>query len=379
MGCHHFHFVPCACARCNHDTYIANHVHPKTGPCSFFCLLLIKMLMLLALIPILLGLVYWSSSRGAKIRPPEHMLNATLHAVDTLSKEHVLDNATMHEIVFGLDQGTVLDTHQPSYPGRVAILTIEEGMPYGPISFTKECYASLHGYDMVFDKSPWTAVHGRHPTWNRVPSILHFLQFYAWVLLLDADVAIANYSTRLEEFIHQFRSDSAMVVTDHRRGFNAGAIFFRNTAWTRWALGQWWLRSKRDRSWRWNDQLALWDWVLAYYAERTGRGRHRIKCKCNPLPADQNWNIAHNCFANTLRKLGHPEGNRSAHRIEFWTLDRWPRGFTFYPRVPLLVKYLPNHELYRPGDFTLHTKTVAWIENSTQYPELRANSCTTIE
>lgn len=60
------------------------------------------------------------------------------------------------------------------------------------------------------------------PPHHRVPSLQRHLPHYDWLFYSDSDVAIANVSILLEDFIHRFPPDTNIVFTDGAAGFNAG-------------------------------------------------------------------------------------------------------------------------------------------------------------
>ena len=67
-----------------------------------------------------------------------------------------------------------------------------------------------------------------------------YLPKYEWIFYLDSDIAIANVSILLEDFIHRFPNDTYIAFTDGHYGFNAGGFFIRNVPWSYWLLDQWW-------------------------------------------------------------------------------------------------------------------------------------------
>eukprot|EP00906_Rhabdomonas_costata_P032145 RCo045304 len=200
---------------------------------------------------------------------------------------------------------------------KVAILTPQEG-PGNAMTrmsaFTKEAYASLHGYPFIHDTTPYSAAHRRHATWNRVPSVRKYLPGYDWILYLDSDVSIGNASILLEDFIGKFPNDTYIAFTDGLEGFNAGAFFIRNVPWSYWLLDAWWNASEPDpgrqcqtvaqRSvllfhrckFQWNDQVALWDVMLPYYARLSGRSAGLEICKTSPAV---DWRRSIDCYRDT--------------------------------------------------------------------------------
>eukprot|EP00667_Euglena_gracilis_P009199 EG_transcript_9339 len=252
---------------------------------------------------------------------------------------------------------------------KLAILTPQEG-PGNPMTrmsaYTKERYCAIHGYNFIFDTSPYAANHSRHATWNRVPSLQKHLPKYDWILYMDSDISIANASILLEDFVLRFPADARIAFTDGSENFNAGAFFIKNDPWSYWLLQAWWNASESDPGkycgarddfkfhrckFQWNDQVGLWDAMLPYYAEKSGTGK-KVTCKTSP---STDWLASQACYRDTMIQLGHPYGKRSAYHFYFWPLESDPRGWTFFQLDRRGLSVWPENELFHPTDFALHT------------------------
>eukprot|EP00668_Euglena_longa_P015604 GGOE01019710.1.p1 GENE.GGOE01019710.1~~GGOE01019710.1.p1 ORF type:complete len:446 (+),score=130.32 GGOE01019710.1:38-1339(+) len=256
---------------------------------------------------------------------------------------------------------------------NVALLTPHEG-PAGSVAriahYTKQLYSRLHGYDFILDTTSYAANHTRHPTWNRVPSLQRHLPHYEWIFYLDSDIAMANVSILLEDFIHRFPPDTYIAF-----------FFIRNVKWAYWLLEEWWRASDVPAShracdsllpggtfrytrcmFRWNDQVALWDVVLPYYRNRS----HASLSLCKTSPSSD-WDASMRCYGGTMARMGFPYQRRSAFHFHFWPLQTWPRGFTFfYLERRTLAAWTPE-ELFHPGDFVLHCHVDSAIQELSAY------------
>jgi len=56
------------------------------------------------------------------------------------------------------------------------------------------CYARLMNVDFILDVANYSSEHHRHRTWNRIPTMKNNLPNYDWLLYLDSDIGISNYS-----------------------------------------------------------------------------------------------------------------------------------------------------------------------------------------
>eukprot|EP01006_Ploeotia_vitrea_P056877 TRINITY_DN68132_c2_g7_i1.p1 TRINITY_DN68132_c2_g7~~TRINITY_DN68132_c2_g7_i1.p1 ORF type:complete len:446 (+),score=38.48 TRINITY_DN68132_c2_g7_i1:73-1410(+) len=267
-------------------------------------------------------------------------------------------------------------------PVNVAILTPHEGTPNQATqmcSYTKEAYAKLHNYTWILDKSGYAAKHHRHATWNRVPALQKHLKNYDWVLYLDGDIAIANASILLEDFINEFPPETKIAFTDGQNDFNAGAFFIKNDPWSEWLLEDWWSHSNpgdHDKmchgntkcKFEWNDQVSLWDSMMEYYAKRSGQ-QGKVRCKAAP---SKDWGKSIDCYKNSMNALGYPYKKRSAYHFYFWPpVDKWPRGFTFFWMDRKALSVWDEPELFHPGDFVIHTHDQWVIEEYSIYKMMK--------
>eukprot|EP01006_Ploeotia_vitrea_P058028 TRINITY_DN68661_c0_g1_i1.p1 TRINITY_DN68661_c0_g1~~TRINITY_DN68661_c0_g1_i1.p1 ORF type:complete len:321 (+),score=20.49 TRINITY_DN68661_c0_g1_i1:3-965(+) len=272
-------------------------------------------------------------------------------------------------------------------PLHIAILTPQEGpsnLQTQLSTYTKEKYAQLHNYTFIFDTSAYAANHTRHATWNRVPSLQKYLPKYDWIFYLDSDIAIANASILLEDFIEQFPPETNIAFTDGLEGFNAGAFFIRNTDWSYWLLDAWWNASESNPGkfcWRqkesvvgfqrckfqWNDQVSLWDVMLPYYEQQQAKiGGPKRKNPCKTSPSTY-WDKSIKCYRDSMVDLGRTYGKRSGFHFHFWPLEKDPRGWTFFLLDRRGLSVWPENELFHPGDFTLHSHDEKAIKRFSLY------------
>ena len=97
-------------------------------------------------------------------------------------------------------------------------------------------------------------------------------------------------------------------------------------------------------------QVALWDLLLSYYQQQS---KSNVPI-CKTFPSSD-WERSMQCYSQTMTNMGYPYKKRSAFHVFFWSLNAWPRGFTFfYQERKTLATWKPE-ELYQPGDFVIHT------------------------
>jgi hypothetical protein len=90
------------------------------------------------------------------------------------------------------------------------------------------CYSSLHGYLMFHETVELFP--GRHHFFQRWEIVRQkYLPKVDWLLAIDADTRILNYSKTLEEFLPSRESNVSVLFSDRENGeIYAGAVFLRN-------------------------------------------------------------------------------------------------------------------------------------------------------
>jgi hypothetical protein len=84
----------------------------------------------------------------------------------------------------------------------------------------------------------------RHPSWNRIKVVGRFVSQYDFVMMLDADAIIQNFSISLEEIINTHAEDYDILVCDDKPNgglINCGVMIFRNTPSIHDILTKWWI------------------------------------------------------------------------------------------------------------------------------------------
>eukprot|EP01013_Petalomonas_cantuscygni_P044951 TRINITY_DN9591_c0_g1_i1.p2 TRINITY_DN9591_c0_g1~~TRINITY_DN9591_c0_g1_i1.p2 ORF type:complete len:517 (+),score=59.39 TRINITY_DN9591_c0_g1_i1:106-1656(+) len=292
---------------------------------------------------------------------------------------------------------------------RIGLITPMEGDPkrgrfYEMCSFSKACYAQMHNVSFVLDRAAYSETHRRHRTWNRVPSLQRYLGLFDWLLYLDGDIAVANYSISLNEFVSQFPPDAWLVFTDASTGFNAGAFFIRNTPFAHHFLQRWWdtlpgPHPGGTAGFNYNDQVAAWDVLVDMMLEDPVAGRRcpvawrptdaggtagpkpRAPCRSAPLRSRQDWQRAMDCWIQVQHSCGYGFGHGDMLGVHYWNpMTRWPRGFTFfYPNKPAMGTW-PRVELFSKGDFVIHTRVASHMRDVGAYDEMKQSAyCTDLQ
>jgi len=100
---------------------------------------------------------------------------------------------------------------------------------------TLNCYAAKKGIPLYFESfSPSSS---RNLVRNRLIAVRNFLQYFEWVMFLDADSIVVNYEKHVEQFI----DDRYHVILQDRDNGEVGAYFFmiRNSPLGRSFLDAW--------------------------------------------------------------------------------------------------------------------------------------------
>mmetsp|Transcript_8746 Transcript_8746/g.15623 ORF Transcript_8746/g.15623 Transcript_8746/m.15623 type:complete len:598 (-) Transcript_8746:69-1862(-) len=277
----------------------------------------------------------------------------------------------------------------PHNRSRLAILTPHEVSdpnsswkkegPGGMCHFTKFCYAKLHGYKFILDTHRYGLEHKRLLMWNRIPSLQKHLPHYDWILYLDSDILIANSKTLLEDFVRQFDPEWCVVFMESVKGFNTGGFFIRNNPVSYQFLRMWWGASPDTYSWLYNDQVVAWDAVVRWFNTQGGKEKpaRSIPCKAAPLETGARaWKSSIDCYVNQMKEQGAPPGKRNQYGLAFWDAGRMvPRGFNFF-NLEANTRWLwPEHELYHPGDFVIHTHSMKVMLNKSEYTPMLESKC----
>lgn len=104
----------------------------------------------------------------------------------------------------------------------------------------KQKYAEKHDY-FLYDGSGLINT-SRPPAWTKVIAMQHMLEDERcdWVMWMDADTVIMNSDIRMESFFPMDPTKDMIVGSDNGWGWNSGVFVFRNTAWSKQFLDDWW-------------------------------------------------------------------------------------------------------------------------------------------
>ena len=111
---------------------------------------------------------------------------------------------------------------------RIAIVTLYDSKRFtigNRSALNKQQYARGHGYTVYVDNH-FLNVQERRPSWFKVKAVLSHLDDFDWVMWVDADTLFMNFERSIEELL-DVRYD--MIVTEDRRGINAGVWIIQNT------------------------------------------------------------------------------------------------------------------------------------------------------
>jgi galactosyl transferase GMA12/MNN10 family len=104
-------------------------------------------------------------------------------------------------------------------------------------------YAQKHGYHLV-DGSRHIDT-SRPPAWSKIHAVRHLLTQTDeppcdWVMWTDADTVIMNSEIRIQDFLPADSTKDMLVASDKGGGYNSGVFLFRNSAWSKQFLDDWW-------------------------------------------------------------------------------------------------------------------------------------------
>lgn len=141
-------------------------------------------------------------------------------------------------------------TDPPSSGRAVAVMTtaLASGCMQGSLglsNYNKRVYAELNGYDFVPHRPVEGAAH-LDISWMKIDAIAERLNRHRWVVWMDLDVVVANFSARVEDII-LLQPPSAHFIVAHPPGdemLNAGMFFIRGSAWSRGFIAR--LRAHTD-------------------------------------------------------------------------------------------------------------------------------------
>jgi len=106
----------------------------------------------------------------------------------------------------------------------------------------KQQYADKHGYHL-YDGSQHIDS-SRPPAWSKIKAVKHLMeqkeQRCDWIMWTDADTVIMNSSIQVTDFLPADPTKDLLVGSDKGGGYNSGVFLFRNSAWSRKILDQWW-------------------------------------------------------------------------------------------------------------------------------------------
>lgn len=263
---------------------------------------------------------------------------------------------------------------------RIAILTslthdvVEQ---YNLPSQTKSCYAALHGYHFVLDLVNGHEHADRYGlkfghrlmnsgkrrviTWLKIGSLHKFLPYYDWVVWMDGDAIIKNFTVRLEQFIEPAEAAGAdLIMADHLREFQTGVFFFRNSRWTARLLEAWWVEGKTEFNWA--EQGALTNLIikLASVASTSTNTHRPYHPECSLVDHSLRSGLEYQaCTQRWMALYGHPYRNRTIPHIHFYDPHgEVPGGFATFLE-PLNWREHPYFggwdpiAFYQPGNFIL--------------------------
>lgn len=234
--------------------------------------------------------------------------------------------------------------------------------------------------------------------WRKLAALEKYLPYYDWVLWMDGDTMVANYSVELEWFLEPSGDEEVdVVLTDHNIDINNGVMFLRNSEWSAGLLARWRElgdeKTARKMRWDWDDQGALFA-LIVERAHASAAAPTGYDGRC----ASDHWCchdfIIADCLNEELNALGHIYRHRSIAHIRFidpvahvvparfgtapgawvrggfnryvraempaWVVGKWKevcargRGGGLHRQCLAARHRAPQESFYHPGDFVIH-------------------------
>ena len=134
-------------------------------------------------------------------------------------------------------------------------------------------YTEKHGYTLI--KSSERTYTDRHPTWERFPLMLKYIESYDYIIWIDADAHFYRDVPPIENLIKKYNKDIILSAdvpdkNDTDPSINAGVIIMKNTQKNIEILNKWAyseeLRLKSDGAFKglWIKDQAIIRWHVKY-------------------------------------------------------------------------------------------------------------------
>ena len=128
---------------------------------------------------------------------------------------------------------------------KIAILQFSTtNVPYLPYTEAiNKKYCELSGYDYIIEKNDEKIsklIEDRAYTWGKPKIILENLENYDYVLFMDIDAIVCNFSIRIEEFIDEQYEIIAAEDNSNHSLMNAGILLIKNSEWSKNFMNEWW-------------------------------------------------------------------------------------------------------------------------------------------
>ena len=192
-------------------------------------------------------------------------------------------------------------------------------------------YASKHGYDLIVSNNKWTP-EDRPFAWEKLGFLNYLSHGYDWVLWVDVDTLIVDFSYRIEDFI----DDNFYCVVGFSHQEETGVFLIKNSQESRELLGKAYAKTEfiNDGGW---EQTAIKH--VLYENQRLNMGVKRI-------PMDP-WNVDPNHvnppgihpLARAPGMVKYNESKKPFIIHAGWGLEREERKFNILSEYMDKIKY----------------------------------------
>eukprot|EP00040_Diaphanoeca_grandis_P040843 m.262185 g.262185 ORF g.262185 m.262185 type:complete len:315 (+) comp44710_c0_seq1:388-1332(+) len=201
------------------------------------------------------------------------------------------------------------------------------------------CYAMNHSIPFHVDTKMYRA-----DFWNKQLAIEKHLSHYEWILYVDGDTIVTNFSYSMMEYVETLRPDEHVVLSEihfgDAGGFDAGVFMVRNSPTGHDFLKRW--MSLSDTEWYNADNGALNVVFMSYFVKVA----NRIPCATYIQLSNTTKATYNNFFDCMYRELGEsdqPYGFRANRSWSPFKLHRWRGNFSLSSVTAPYTEKLIHH------------------------------------
>jgi hypothetical protein len=112
---------------------------------------------------------------------------------------------------------------------KIGVITIYD-RHYDPVTEVTfpvvRSYCKSHGYlfkSVYSQPESWAEA-----VWEKIPVLRDHLQYFDWLMWIDADAMVMNHTIRLERLIDSAYENAHLIISRDENGLNAGVFLLKN-------------------------------------------------------------------------------------------------------------------------------------------------------